>query len=62
MQKQSVLLAMSGGTDSSVSALMLKNDGYNVIGLHISFFGKLWASAAVMAQQEQSKKKRRRTL
>ena len=35
--KKSILLGMSGGTDSSVAAILLKEQGYNVIGITFRF-------------------------
>lgn len=34
-----VLVALSGGVESSVAALLLRNEGYEVAGLHLSFVG-----------------------
>ncbi|RKX27157.1 MAG: tRNA 2-thiouridine(34) synthase MnmA [Candidatus Zixiibacteriota bacterium] len=38
MSKQRVLVAMSGGVDSSVAALLLSQQGYEIVGAHM----KLW--------------------
>ncbi|MCI8272613.1 MAG: tRNA 2-thiouridine(34) synthase MnmA [Clostridia bacterium] len=38
MEKKKVLIGMSGGVDSSVSALILKKEGYQVIGATLELF------------------------
>ncbi len=42
MKKQRVIVAMSGGVDSSVAAALLKKQGYDVVGI----FMKLWSPFA----------------
>ena len=40
MSEDRVIVAMSGGVDSSVAAAFLKEKGYDVVGLTMKFWGR----------------------
>ena len=40
MENRKVLLGMSGGVDSSVSAILLEDAGYEVIGATLELFAR----------------------
>ncbi|EPZ51353.1 tRNA methyl transferase [Bacteriovorax sp. BAL6_X] len=55
MKKERIIVGMDGGIDSAVTALLLKKQGHECIGVNISFFERITSDDELLAEQFKAK-------
>ncbi|POB14641.1 MULTISPECIES: hypothetical protein [Pseudomonadati] len=55
MKKERIIVGMDGGIDSAVTALLLKKQGHECIGVNISFFEKITSEDEALLEQFKTK-------